>query len=77
MKKNLYKVTTTFFCADHSSSFYFDTIEKATRYLDSCNNGEINEVIISCDADINYSDGCTFNDFTFGGILKVTETEVK
>lgn len=75
MEKKLYKVRTTFLGADKYSEFYFDTMEKAQNFLQKQNNGEIVKVIAFGDG-LNYSDECTFNELTFGGIYTVKIKEI-
>lgn len=72
MTKELFRVTTIFGGADQTSKFYFDTEEKARFFLsnDGNNIGEIDSLIISSDSPLNYSDGCTWNDLTYGGMIK-------
>lgn len=62
----LYKVYTTFKGANGPSHFYYDTEEKAQKFLNNQENGEIKPVEVIADYELNYSDGCTFNDLTFG-----------
>jgi len=63
----LYRVTTTFIGADAPSKLYFDTEAKAGEYLKAeCQNGEMDVVEVVADYPLNYSDGCTMNDLTFG-----------
>lgn len=66
MITNLFQVTTTFSGADGASEFYFDTEEKAKNFLETCQNGESEAVKIESEYKLNYSDGCTLNDLTFG-----------
>lgn len=44
------------------SELYFDDEQKAVDYLNTCDNGEIEKVIIESPRDLNYSDGCTLDD---------------
>ena len=62
----LYRLTTTLPGADGSSHFYYDTKEKAEAELNGYDNGEVELVEIVADYEVNYSDGCTMNDLTFG-----------
>ena len=63
----LYRVTTTFLGADAPSQFYFNTAEKAEEFLDvECQNGVYEKVDIVGKQSLNYFDGCTMNDLTFG-----------
>ena len=63
----LYRVTTTFLGADSPSMLYFNTAEKAEKFLDEeCQNGTYEPVDVVSDYSPNYSDGCTMNDLTFG-----------
>ena len=72
MKKKLFEVSTTFLGADGSSNLYFDTKEKAEKFLSKCHNGEINEIIAESDTEINYSDCCTYNDLCgWGGTVNI------
>lgn len=74
MKTKLYRVETTFAGADAPSKLYFDNRKKAQDYLyDICENGCVEIVSIESDYPLNYSDGCTMNDLTYGD-LNVTET---
>lgn len=70
----LYKVTTTFLGAYGPSTFYFDTIEKAQNYLDDQLNGEITKFEVK--GDVNYHDGCTYNDLSFGGEIDIEFKEI-
>lgn len=72
----LYKVCTTFPGADGPSTFYFDTADKAQKYLDSCDNGEIIKTKVSSDTPLNYSDGCTLNELTYGFEIDARETKI-
>ena len=65
----LYAVTTTFPEADGASTFYFDTLDKAQNYLDDQLNGEITKFEVK--GDVNYHDGCTYNDLSFGGEIDI------
>ena len=71
MEKTLYTVTTTYFGADKPTTLYFDAEEKAIAELKTLENGEVESVTASGDY-INYSDGCTYNDLTMGGLYKIT-----
>ena len=63
----LYRVTTTFLGADAPSQFYFKTAEKSEDFLDTeCQNGQYEKVDIVSKNPLNYFDGCTMNDLTFG-----------
>ena len=63
----LYRVTTTFIGADKPSNLYFNTEEKAKTFvMAECQNGEIKPVDVVADYPLNYADGCTINDLTFG-----------
>ena len=63
----LYRVTTTFLGADTPSHFYFDNAEKAETFLEKeCANGVYEKVDIICNYALNYFDGCTMDDLTFG-----------
>ena len=62
----LYKTITTYQGADGPSYSYFDTEERAQNFISSLDNGEVVKVEITADYKLNYSDGCTFNDLTFG-----------
>lgn len=74
MKTKLYRVETTFAGADAPSKLYFDVHKKAQDYLyDFCTNGCVEIVSIESDYPLNYSDGCTMNDLTYGD-FNVTET---
>lgn len=77
MKKsmNLYRVSTTFLGAGDASRFYFDTEEKANKYLSKHDNGEIDKVRVTADY-LNYSDGCTLNDLIYGMFYSATEEEI-
>ncbi len=73
MKKNLYRVRTTFIGADAPSEFYFDNIKSAENYLSTLVNGEIEAVTIKADYPLNYSQGCTLADLTYGNFdCKIT-----
>lgn len=65
-KMKLYRLTTTWVGANGPSRYYFDTLEKALAYMARCENGEIEKVGIAADYQINYSDGCTEGDLTYG-----------
>lgn len=71
--RTLYTVTTTFPGADGASRFFYNAEEKARDYLRTCDNGEINAVSVSDNA--NYSDGCTYNDLTMGGMIDIELVE--
>ena len=74
MNTKLYRVETTFAGADAPSKLYFDNRKKAQDYLyDFCSNGCVEIVNIESGYPLNYSDGCTMNDLTFGD-FNVTET---
>ncbi len=74
MKTRLYRVETTFKGADKKSKLYFDNRKKAQDYLyDFCENGCVEIVEIESNYDLNYSDGCTMNDLTYGD-FNVAET---
>lgn len=73
----LYKVRTTFPSADGPSTFYFDTADKAQKYLDSCNNGKIIKVKITSDEPLNYSDDCTLNELTYDFKIDTKETKIR
>ena len=66
----LYRVTTTFVGADKPSRLYFDTEYKARKFLGiPCQqslNGEVEMVNIIANYPLNYFDGCTMNDLTYG-----------
>lgn len=63
----LYRVTTTFLGAGGPSQFYFKTSEKAENFLvTECQNGEIEKVDVIGKQPLNYFDGCTMNDLTYG-----------
>ena len=66
----LYRVTTTFLGADAPSKLYFDTELKAKKFLgispQRVCNGEIETVNLVADYPLNYSDGCTMDDLTYG-----------
>lgn len=67
MKTKLYRVETTFVGADKKSKLYFDSRKKAQDFLyDFCTNGCVEIVEIESSHDLNYSDGCTMNDLTYG-----------
>lgn len=67
MKTKLYRVETTFVGADKKSKLYFDNRKKAQDFLyDFCTNGCVEIVEIESSHDLNYSDGCTMNDLTYG-----------
>lgn len=72
----LYRVTTTFIGADKPSKLYFDTAEKAKAFLADRDNGEIRLVDVRADYPLNYSDGCTMNDLTYGD-FNAKEANVK
>jgi len=63
MIKRFYLARTTFLGADGPSEFYFDTSEKAKKYISQQANGEVEEVTVECEK-LNYFDGCTYNDLT-------------
>ena len=65
METTLFKVRTTFTGADSASSFYFDTKDKAQKFLDEQENGEIVPVIITSDCGLNYWDGCVWTELTY------------
>ena len=46
--KKYYCVTTTFIGADRATGFYFSTLEKAKKFLATCDNGEISEIMLDC-----------------------------
>ena len=74
MKTELYRVETTFLGADAPSKFYFDESIKAEKFLkEECQNGGIEKVGIISDYRLNYSDGCTWNDLTWGQDRKPKE----
>lgn len=52
--------------ADAPSDLYFNTEEKARAFLENQDNGEIRHVDVQSKYPLNYSDGCTMNDMTFG-----------
>lgn len=64
--QKLYRLRTTFLGADSATELYFDTLEKAQKELESCVNGEIDLVTFEADYKLNYCDGCTYNDLTYG-----------
>ena len=64
MTRDFYLVRTTFLGSDSPSEFYFDTEEKAKKYLADQTNGEIEKVSVDCEK-FNYSDGCTYNELTY------------
>ena len=70
MKMKLYRVTTTFLGADAPSKVYFNTQIKARDFLgipyQKALNGEIETVNVIADYPLNYFDGCTMNDLTYG-----------
>ena len=66
LEAELYKVTTTYPGADGPSTIYYDTEDKAKAYLEGCDNGEVEKLFVSGD-NIRYSDGCTWNELTYGG----------
>lgn len=72
----LYRVTTTFLGADGPAIVYYNTRVKARRFLNKCDNGEITIVNVTANYPLNYSDGCTMNDLTYGDFNAV-ETEVE
>lgn len=71
----LYKLTTTFSGADGASNFYYNTKAKAMKALEDLDNGEVTEVELTADYNLNYSDGCTANDLTYGN-FDADEVEV-
>lgn len=67
MRTELYRVETTFLGADAPSKFYFDEAIKAEEFLEKeCSNGFYEPVGIISDYRLNYSDGCTWDDLTYG-----------
>lgn len=72
----LYKVTTTFWGADGSSEFYFDTKKKAKAYLQEQDNGAITKVKVRGDVEYN-CDGGTWSDLLrgWGSNLEIEELE--
>lgn len=76
-KTELYKVYTAFPGADGPSTFYFDTADKAQKYLDSCDNGKIIKVKITSSAPLNYSDGCTLNELIYDFEIYAKETKIR
>lgn len=66
----LYRVTTTFLGADAPSKVYFNTQIKARDFLgipyQNALNGEVETVNVITDYPLNYFDGCTMNDLTYG-----------
>jgi len=67
MRTELYRVETTFLGADAPSKFYFDEAIKAEEFLEKeCSNGVYEPVGIISDYRLNYSDGCTWDDLTYG-----------
>lgn len=76
-KTELYKVYTAFPGADGPSTFYFDTADKAQKYLDGCDNGKIIKVKITSNEPLNYSDGCTLNELTYDFEIDAKETKIR
>lgn len=74
-EKEFYKVSTTFLYADSASNFYYDTAEKAQKFLDNQINGEITKVKIRS-YDFNYYDGCYLDDLICGDYTAYLETEI-
>lgn len=66
MKTILYRVRTTWPGADKPSEYYFDTRSAAELNLMHTGNGEIERVEITSDYELNYHDGCTYDDLTYG-----------
>lgn len=62
----LYRLTTTFLGADRPQAFYFDTKSAAELNLMHLDNGAVEKVLVKSDYELNYSDGCTLNDLTWG-----------
>ena len=62
----LYYVETVFLGADAPNRFYFDTLNKAQDFLDGQKNGSIHKVTIITNESLNYWDGCTLCDLTYG-----------
>lgn len=74
----LYKVSAKWagIIMDRPQCSYYDTKQKAMDYLkNKCDCGEVTTVKISADYELNYFDGCTFNDLTFGD-FDATEEEL-
>lgn len=72
----LYMVRTTFLGADRPSEIYFDTMEKAQKFLEcECRNGEIIPVEVSDNATYRH-DGCSYCDLK-GWEDKITIEEVE
>lgn len=72
MEKQLFEVSTKFLGADEPTELYFDTKEKAENFLIKQDNGYITKITAESNTQINYSDGCTYNDLCgCGGIVNI------
>lgn len=76
MIKTLYQLTTTFPGADKPTILYFTTSQSADDYFrHNCNNGTVTVVNAALPDDyINFFDGCTYNDMSYGGHYDITIT---
>ena len=66
----LFEVATTFEGDWVATEYYFDTKEKAETFLAEQENGDISVVTIASDHNLDYSDGCSWNDLVFGGAIE-------
>lgn len=64
----LYRITTTYMGADGPTKTYYNDAAKAFKAFTACKNAEVEKVEVIADYDLNYSDGCTMNDLTFGDL---------
>lgn len=64
----LYRITTTYMGADGPTKTYYNDVTKAFKAFTACKNAEVEKVEVIADYELNYSDGCTMNDLTFGDL---------
>lgn len=67
----LFKATTTFLGSDGPTSLYFDTQAAAEKFISEQINGEVEEITFESAEPLRYSEGCTYNDLTYGGWIHV------
>lgn len=66
MFTTLFRLKTTHLGADAPTEYYFDTLAGAEMNLHHLSNGNIDKVVIDSNYPLNYSDGCTMADLTYG-----------
>lgn len=67
MVKTFYKVTTMQPGADKPSKYIFDVREKAMKFLEEQDNGELDVIEMVSEEVKNYYDGCTYNELVNEG----------